>query len=61
MKDHEISHTRDTSEELEALVRNDAMIFRIATVLLALLFVLSAILGTALATKSAELSEQEIH
>jgi hypothetical protein len=61
MKDHEISQTRDTSEELEALVRNDALIFRIATILLTLLFVLSAILGTALATKSAELSEQEIH
>ena len=61
MKDHEIRQTGDTSEELEALVRNDALIFRIATILLTLLFVLSAILGTALATKSAELSEQEIH
>lgn len=62
MNNREIRPYGDVHEELEALARSDMRIFRTASVLLALLFVISAVLGISLASKSAELMpEQEVH
>lgn len=62
MNNREMNPYGDVHEEFEALVRSDMRIFRTASVLLALLFVISAVLGISLASRSAELMpDQEVH